>query len=96
MKRNEVDSGWSERKGTSELNDAERPARGAEHGIPGRGHSQCKGPGAGAVIRPLWLELREWQGGRRVGKGGTVTQGSMRCKDGFCFFSKCGGSHEGL
>lgn len=69
---------------------------GAEQGIPGGGHSQCKGPEAGAVIRPLWLELSEWRGGRRMGGGEPVMQGPMRCKDGFGFFSKCSGSHEGL
>lgn len=48
------------------------------------------------MIRPLWLELSEWPGGRRVGGGEAVMQGPMRCKDGFGSFSKCSGSHERL
>lgn len=42
MKRNGVDTGWSGRKGASELNNAERPARGAEQGIPGGDTASAK------------------------------------------------------
>lgn len=58
------DKGWSG-MGTSELNEAEGPAKGIEEGIPGRGNSQCKGPEAGAVIRLVWLELSEGGGEER-------------------------------